>query len=92
MRAEDIAKDSTEKAQKVYIDGSATQIGASAYAGWGTWSPDNPNFKENDALKEKTKDQTGRRSELFWLLWKRAQGKFRLSQTINMLGTRQTIC
>jgi hypothetical protein len=46
MRAEDIAKDSTEKAQKVYIDGSATKIGASAYAGWGMWSPDNPNSKK----------------------------------------------
>eukprot|EP00972_Heterocapsa_arctica_P022674 3335437-Heterocapsa_arctica.AAC.1 len=47
MRAEDICLDCTEKADKVYIDGSATKIRASAYAGWGMWSPDNANFKEN---------------------------------------------
>eukprot|EP00972_Heterocapsa_arctica_P076787 11325124-Heterocapsa_arctica.AAC.1 len=47
---------------KVYIDGSATKIGASAYAGWGMWSPDNPNFKENDALKGK--DQGSDRAEV----------------------------
>eukprot|EP00972_Heterocapsa_arctica_P088575 13060352-Heterocapsa_arctica.AAC.1 len=35
MRAEDTRLDSMEKADKVYIDGSATKIGASAYAGWG---------------------------------------------------------
>eukprot|EP00972_Heterocapsa_arctica_P075628 11156517-Heterocapsa_arctica.AAC.1 len=35
MRAKDNSLDSTEKADKVYIDGSATRIGASAYAGWG---------------------------------------------------------
>eukprot|EP00972_Heterocapsa_arctica_P030069 4432097-Heterocapsa_arctica.AAC.1 len=34
MKAEDISLNSTAKADKVYIDGSATQIGASAYAGW----------------------------------------------------------
>eukprot|EP00972_Heterocapsa_arctica_P065209 9626569-Heterocapsa_arctica.AAC.1 len=35
MAAEDTVHDSTEAAQKVYIYGSATKIGASAYAGWG---------------------------------------------------------
>eukprot|EP00972_Heterocapsa_arctica_P094723 13967532-Heterocapsa_arctica.AAC.1 len=35
MNAEDNKHDCTEKAEKVYIDGSATTIGASAYAGWG---------------------------------------------------------
>eukprot|EP00972_Heterocapsa_arctica_P031919 4702136-Heterocapsa_arctica.AAC.1 len=35
MKAEYIKLESTEKAEKVYIDGSATKIGASAYAGWG---------------------------------------------------------
>eukprot|EP00972_Heterocapsa_arctica_P026320 3874305-Heterocapsa_arctica.AAC.1 len=35
MKAEDTRLDSTEKADKLYIDGSATKIGASAYAGWG---------------------------------------------------------
>eukprot|EP00972_Heterocapsa_arctica_P109785 16164165-Heterocapsa_arctica.AAC.1 len=51
MKAEDTRLDSTEKAVKVYIDGSATTIGASAYAGWGMWSPDNVNFKESGPLK-----------------------------------------
>eukprot|EP00972_Heterocapsa_arctica_P074400 10979885-Heterocapsa_arctica.AAC.1 len=35
MKAEDTKHGSTEKAGKIYIDGSATTIGASAYAGWG---------------------------------------------------------
>eukprot|EP00972_Heterocapsa_arctica_P044948 6633563-Heterocapsa_arctica.AAC.1 len=62
MRAEDTAENGAETAQKVYIDGSATKIRASAYAGWGMWSPDNPNFKENDALKGK--DQGSGRAEV----------------------------
>eukprot|EP00972_Heterocapsa_arctica_P015311 2255734-Heterocapsa_arctica.AAC.1 len=66
MMAEDIARDSTETAQKVYIDGSATKIGASAFAGWGMWSPDNTNFKENGALKGK--DQGSDRAEVRALL------------------------
>eukprot|EP00972_Heterocapsa_arctica_P051062 7506646-Heterocapsa_arctica.AAC.1 len=41
MKADDISLNCTEKADKVYIDGSATKTGASAYAGWGMWSPDN---------------------------------------------------
>eukprot|EP00972_Heterocapsa_arctica_P026758 3939090-Heterocapsa_arctica.AAC.1 len=41
MKADDISLNCTEKADKVYIDGSATKIGANAYAGWGMWSPDN---------------------------------------------------
>eukprot|EP00972_Heterocapsa_arctica_P016030 2362871-Heterocapsa_arctica.AAC.1 len=47
MKQQDLCQPCTENAEKVYIDGSATKIGASAYAGWGLWSPDNPNFKEN---------------------------------------------
>eukprot|EP00972_Heterocapsa_arctica_P072078 10644914-Heterocapsa_arctica.AAC.1 len=35
MKAEDLCLDCTEKADEVYIDGSATKIGASAYAGCG---------------------------------------------------------
>eukprot|EP00972_Heterocapsa_arctica_P042555 6272352-Heterocapsa_arctica.AAC.1 len=35
MEAEDKEHNSTEKAHKVYIDGSATKNGTSAYAGWG---------------------------------------------------------
>eukprot|EP00972_Heterocapsa_arctica_P078748 11611665-Heterocapsa_arctica.AAC.1 len=35
MTADDISLNCTAKADKVYIDGSATKIGASAYAGWG---------------------------------------------------------
>eukprot|EP00972_Heterocapsa_arctica_P009879 1452783-Heterocapsa_arctica.AAC.1 len=61
MRQEDTEVNGAEAAQKVYIDGSATKIGASAYAGWGMWSPDNPNYKDNDALKGK--DQGSDRAE-----------------------------
>eukprot|EP00972_Heterocapsa_arctica_P077717 11463081-Heterocapsa_arctica.AAC.1 len=48
--------------KKVYIDGSATKIGSSEYVGWGTWSPDNPNVKENGALKGR--DQGSDRAEV----------------------------
>eukprot|EP00972_Heterocapsa_arctica_P071733 10596204-Heterocapsa_arctica.AAC.1 len=50
MKETDICQACTEHAEKVYIDESATKIGASANAGWGMWSPDNANFKENVAL------------------------------------------
>eukprot|EP00972_Heterocapsa_arctica_P025356 3734883-Heterocapsa_arctica.AAC.1 len=43
MKETDISQTSTESAKKVYTDGSATKIGASADAGWGMWSPDSPN-------------------------------------------------
>eukprot|EP00972_Heterocapsa_arctica_P044153 6517460-Heterocapsa_arctica.AAC.1 len=43
MKADDISLNCIEKADKVYIDGSATKLGASAYAGWGMWSPDTVN-------------------------------------------------
>eukprot|EP00972_Heterocapsa_arctica_P070029 10344510-Heterocapsa_arctica.AAC.1 len=46
----------------MYIDGSATKIGASAYAEWGMWSPDNPKFKDNGALKGR--DQGSDRAEV----------------------------
>eukprot|EP00972_Heterocapsa_arctica_P030868 4542020-Heterocapsa_arctica.AAC.1 len=52
MKTEDISLN-CRKSDKVYIDGSATKIGASAYAGWGMWSPDNTHFKENGPLKGK---------------------------------------
>eukprot|EP00972_Heterocapsa_arctica_P035367 5202737-Heterocapsa_arctica.AAC.1 len=61
MKGEDIILPSTEKADKVYIDGSATKLGASAYAGWGMWPPDNTNFKENGPLFGK--DQGSDRAE-----------------------------
>eukprot|EP00972_Heterocapsa_arctica_P107456 15829203-Heterocapsa_arctica.AAC.1 len=66
MMEEDFVGNSTDKAHEVYIDGSATKLGASAYAGWGMWSPDNPNFKENYALKGK--DQGSDRAEVRALL------------------------
>eukprot|EP00972_Heterocapsa_arctica_P114977 16445442-Heterocapsa_arctica.AAC.1 len=47
MKETDISQACTEHEKKVYIDGSATKIGATAYAGWGMWSPDNANFKKN---------------------------------------------
>eukprot|EP00972_Heterocapsa_arctica_P058597 8641700-Heterocapsa_arctica.AAC.1 len=50
MKQQDLCQPCTENTQMVYIDGSATKIGASSYAGWGMWSPDNPNFKANGAL------------------------------------------
>eukprot|EP00972_Heterocapsa_arctica_P104001 15327794-Heterocapsa_arctica.AAC.1 len=31
---------------KVYIDGSATKVGAMCFAGWGLWTPDNPSFND----------------------------------------------
>eukprot|EP00972_Heterocapsa_arctica_P069507 10269475-Heterocapsa_arctica.AAC.1 len=61
MKAEDICLDCTEKADKVFIYGSANKIGASAYARWGMWSPDNARFKENGPLKGK--DQGSDRAE-----------------------------
>eukprot|EP00972_Heterocapsa_arctica_P005539 818418-Heterocapsa_arctica.AAC.1 len=44
------------------IDGSTANIGASAYAGWGMWSPDNPNVQENGPLKGR--DQGSDRAEV----------------------------
>ena len=52
-KAEDISLENTQRANNIYIDGSATKIGASAYAGWGMWSPDNDKFQENGPLKGK---------------------------------------
>eukprot|EP00972_Heterocapsa_arctica_P017660 2610807-Heterocapsa_arctica.AAC.1 len=66
MKAEDISLNCIGKADKVYIDGSGTQIGASANAGWGMWSPDHANFKENEPLKGK--DQGSDRAEVRALL------------------------
>eukprot|EP00972_Heterocapsa_arctica_P113904 16439702-Heterocapsa_arctica.AAC.2 len=51
MKEQDQCQPCTGNNQKVYIYGSATTIGASAYAGWGMWSPDNPKLKEHGALK-----------------------------------------
>eukprot|EP00972_Heterocapsa_arctica_P046671 6887755-Heterocapsa_arctica.AAC.1 len=61
MKGENISLPCTEKAEQIYIDGPATQIGASAYAGWGMWPPDIPNFKENGPLMGK--DQASDRAE-----------------------------
>eukprot|EP00972_Heterocapsa_arctica_P022598 3325777-Heterocapsa_arctica.AAC.1 len=58
----DYCQPCTEHTKKVYIDGSATQIGASAHAGWGMWSPDNPNFNEHGLLKGR--DQGSYRAEV----------------------------
>eukprot|EP00972_Heterocapsa_arctica_P111055 16350845-Heterocapsa_arctica.AAC.1 len=33
--------------KKVYIDGSATKVGASTYAGRGIWTPDEQSFNDN---------------------------------------------
>eukprot|EP00972_Heterocapsa_arctica_P080295 11833618-Heterocapsa_arctica.AAC.1 len=66
MRAADNVAVSNEKAIKNNIDGSATKIGASAYAGWGMWSPDNDSFKENGAIRGS--DQGSDRAEVRALL------------------------
>eukprot|EP00972_Heterocapsa_arctica_P023396 3446967-Heterocapsa_arctica.AAC.1 len=34
----------------VYIDGSATKIRASCYAGWGLWTPDDHHFNVSGPL------------------------------------------
>eukprot|EP00972_Heterocapsa_arctica_P078346 11551465-Heterocapsa_arctica.AAC.1 len=62
MKEQDLCQPCTEHATKVYIYGSATNIVASAYAGWGMWSPDNPYFKEHGALKGR--DQGSDRAEV----------------------------
>eukprot|EP00972_Heterocapsa_arctica_P046120 6804024-Heterocapsa_arctica.AAC.1 len=48
--------------KRVYIDGSATKLGASSYAGWGMWAPDNPILKENEPLQGR--DQGSDRAEV----------------------------
>eukprot|EP00972_Heterocapsa_arctica_P029468 4338995-Heterocapsa_arctica.AAC.1 len=55
---DDVCQPCSEHTKKVYVDGSATTIGASSYAGWGMWSPDNPNyFKQMDLSKGETRDR-----------------------------------
>eukprot|EP00972_Heterocapsa_arctica_P101598 14969900-Heterocapsa_arctica.AAC.1 len=58
MKEQDLSKPCTENNKKVYTDGLATNIGASAYAGWGMWSPDNLNFKEMGLSKVEIRDLT----------------------------------
>eukprot|EP00972_Heterocapsa_arctica_P110933 16335363-Heterocapsa_arctica.AAC.1 len=41
MKAVEVRHPCEGKAKKVYIDGSATKLEASCYAGWGLWIPDN---------------------------------------------------
>eukprot|EP00972_Heterocapsa_arctica_P029589 4359060-Heterocapsa_arctica.AAC.1 len=62
MKEQDLCQPCAENTKKVYIDGSVTKNGASAYAGWGMWSPDNPTLKENGALKGR--DQGSDRAEV----------------------------
>eukprot|EP00972_Heterocapsa_arctica_P025346 3733654-Heterocapsa_arctica.AAC.1 len=61
MTADDVCHPCTEHTNKVYVDGSATTIGSSSYAGWGMWSPDNPTFAEHGPLKGR--DQGSDRAE-----------------------------
>eukprot|EP00972_Heterocapsa_arctica_P071745 10597055-Heterocapsa_arctica.AAC.1 len=62
MKEQDLCQPCNEHTKKVYIDGSSTKIGASAYAGWGMWSPDNPNVKDSVPLKGR--DQGSDRAEV----------------------------
>eukprot|EP00972_Heterocapsa_arctica_P109269 16090424-Heterocapsa_arctica.AAC.1 len=92
MKEQDLCQPCREHTKKVYIDGSATQIGASAYCGWGIWSLDNPNFEENGPLKGRDQGSDKVRSELWWLRWKRPPVVSKSSQTINTLVTLLNIC
>eukprot|EP00972_Heterocapsa_arctica_P057139 8431633-Heterocapsa_arctica.AAC.1 len=46
MKATEVCHPCKGVIHKVYIDGSATKVGASRYAGWGVWTPDGPRFNE----------------------------------------------
>eukprot|EP00972_Heterocapsa_arctica_P018345 2709560-Heterocapsa_arctica.AAC.1 len=46
MKAMEVCHHCRGKVKKVYIDGSATEVGASCYAGWGLWTPEDFNFIE----------------------------------------------
>eukprot|EP00972_Heterocapsa_arctica_P047443 6996290-Heterocapsa_arctica.AAC.1 len=48
--------------KSVFIDGSSYKIGNSSYSGWGLWSPDDVNFRENGPLKRK--NQSSDRAEV----------------------------
>eukprot|EP00972_Heterocapsa_arctica_P092742 13677761-Heterocapsa_arctica.AAC.1 len=92
MKEQDLCQPCTENNTKVYIDVSATKTGASAYAGWGMWSPDNPNVKENGALKGR--DQGPDRAEVRALVaaLENPLEALKSSLTTDMSGTQQTIC
>eukprot|EP00972_Heterocapsa_arctica_P002945 433816-Heterocapsa_arctica.AAC.1 len=46
MKAVEVCHPCRGKVNKVYIDESATKVGASCYAGWGLWTPDDHLFHE----------------------------------------------
>eukprot|EP00972_Heterocapsa_arctica_P019953 2943458-Heterocapsa_arctica.AAC.1 len=48
--------------KKVCIDGSATKVGASCYAGWGPWTPDDHTSNGNETLKGR--EQSSDRAEV----------------------------
>eukprot|EP00972_Heterocapsa_arctica_P090391 13334007-Heterocapsa_arctica.AAC.1 len=53
MEQEDICHPYKGTANKVYIDGSSYEIGASISPGWGIWSPDEESCNEHGPLKGK---------------------------------------
>eukprot|EP00972_Heterocapsa_arctica_P030742 4525456-Heterocapsa_arctica.AAC.1 len=92
MKGTDISQARAEHAKKVYTDGSAIKIGASAYAGWGMWSPDNVNFKQNGALigREQGSDRAEVRALVAAL--EHSLEALKSSLTISMLEILQMIC
>eukprot|EP00972_Heterocapsa_arctica_P105492 15543821-Heterocapsa_arctica.AAC.1 len=46
MKAVEVCHPCTGKVKKIDIDGSSTKVGASCYAGWGPWTPDDQKFNE----------------------------------------------
>eukprot|EP00972_Heterocapsa_arctica_P005461 806458-Heterocapsa_arctica.AAC.1 len=92
MKEQDLCQPCTENNKKVDIDGSATKVGASAYAGWGMWSPDNQNVKENGALKGR--DQGSDRTEVRALVaaLEKAIGGIEFITDNQYVRTQKTIC
>eukprot|EP00972_Heterocapsa_arctica_P080497 11861594-Heterocapsa_arctica.AAC.1 len=58
----DLCHECNGTAKTVYIDGSSYKIGNSNYSGWGIWSPDDVEFRENGPLKRR--NQSSDRAEV----------------------------
>eukprot|EP00972_Heterocapsa_arctica_P029320 4313173-Heterocapsa_arctica.AAC.1 len=93
MKQHDFCQPCTEHTKKVYVDGSATKTAASAYAGWGMWSPDNPNFKDNGALiRERPRIRQSSGKGFGGRFGTNPLEALKLSLTTNMSETPQTTC
>jgi ribonuclease HI len=58
----DLCHECNGTAKTVFIDGSSYKIGNSNYSGWGLWSPDDVDFRDNGPLKGK--NQSSDRAEV----------------------------